>query len=84
MAAAETRRAEGDPQRARDLLDVAFLELMKFRATMRRLGVSLTPFPLETVEERRRGLLESADRLRKALSDEDWRVLEQARMRDLR
>jgi hypothetical protein len=84
MAAAETRRAKGDPQRARDLLDVAFIELMKFRATMRKLGVSLTPFPLETVEERRRGLLESADRLRKALSDDDWRVLEQARMRDLR
>jgi len=36
------------------------------------------------VEERRRALLESADRLRNALSDDDWRVLEQARMRDLR
>jgi hypothetical protein len=84
MAAAETRRAKGDPQRSRDLLDVAFLELSRFRATMRKLGVSLTPFPLESVEERRRGLLESADRLREALTDEDWRVLEQARMHDLR
>ncbi len=84
MAAADTRRAKGDPQRARDLLDVAFLELSKFRATMRKHGVSLTPFPSETLEERRRGLLESADRLRKALSDDDWRVLEQARMHDLR
>ncbi len=84
MSAAETRRAGGDPQRARDLLDVAFLELNKFRATLRKHGVSLTPFPFETVDERRRGLLESADRLRKALSDEDWRVLGQARMRDLR
>jgi hypothetical protein len=84
MAAAETRRAEGDPQRARDLLDVSFLELSKFRATMRKLGVSLTPFPSESVEERRRGLLESAGRLREALTDEDWRVLEQGRTRNLR
>jgi hypothetical protein len=84
MAAAETRRVGGDPERARDLLDVAFLELSKFRATMRKLGVSLTPFPFESVDERRRGLLESADRLREALTDEDWRLLEQGRLRDFR
>jgi hypothetical protein len=84
MAVAEGRKVGGDPQRARDLLDVAFLELNKFRATLRKQGVSLSPFPLETVEERRRGLLESADRLRNVLSEDDWRVLEQARMRDLR
>ncbi len=84
MAAAETRKAAGDPQRARDLLDVAFLELSKFRAVMRQHGVSLTPFPSETIEDRRRGLLESAHRLRNALSDDDWRVLEQARMHDFR
>ena len=84
MGANETRRTGGDPQRARDLLDVAFLELNRFRATMRKHGVFLTPFPFETVEERRRGLLESAHRLRDALSEDDWRVLEQARMHDLR
>ena len=84
MGAAETRKAGGDRERARELLDVAFLELNKFRATLRRAGVFLTPFPNETVEERRHGLLDSADRLRRSLSDEDWRVLEQARMRDLR
>ena len=81
MGANETR--SGDPQRARELLDVAFLELNRFRATIRKHGVFLTPFPSETVEERCRGLLESADRLRDALSDYDWRVLEQARMHDL-
>ena len=84
MAAAETRKGGGDPQRARDLLDVAFLEVYKFRATLRRQGVWLTPFPLESVEERHRGLLDAAARLRRTLSDDDWRVLEQARMRDLR
>ncbi len=84
MAASETRRHEGDPQRACDLLDVAFLELTKFRAVLRTQGVALTPFPSETVDDRRRGLLASADRLRKALSDEDWRALEHARVRDLR
>jgi hypothetical protein len=66
------------------LLDVAFLELNKFRATLRKAGVFLTPFPTETVEDRRRGLLESAERLRRSLSDDDWRVLEQARVRNLR
>jgi hypothetical protein len=84
LAAAETRKAGGDPARARDLLDVAFLELSTFRATLRKQGVSLTPFPSETIEERRRGLLESADRLRTVISSEDWRTLEQARVRDLR
>jgi hypothetical protein len=84
MATAETRKVGGDAQRARDLLDVAFLEINKFRATLRRQGVSLTPFPLESVEERHRGLLESAARLRQTLSEDDWRVLDQARMRDLR
>jgi hypothetical protein len=84
MAATEARRTGGDPQRARDLLDVAFLNLTKFRAALRKHGVSLTPFPQETIDERRRGLLESADRLRQMLSDDDWRVLEHARMRDLR
>jgi hypothetical protein len=66
------------------VLDVETVELNKFRATLRKQGVSLSPFPLETVEERRRGLLESADRLRNALSEDDWRVLEQAGMRYLR
>jgi hypothetical protein len=85
MAATESRKFGGEPQRARDLLDVAFLEMNKFRATLlRRHGVWLTRFPLENVEERHHGLLEAATRLRQTLSDDDWRVLEQARMRDLR
>ena len=84
MGVNEVRRTGGDPQRARDLLDVAFLELNKFRATLRKHGVFLTPFPSESVEERRRRLLDSVERLRHALSDNDWRVLERARMHDLR
>jgi len=84
MGAAETRKSGEGPERARELLDVASEELSKFRATPRRAGGSLTPFPNETLEERRRGLHESVDRLRRSLSDEDWRVLAQARMHDLR
>src|SRR5205085_477811 len=38
MGANETRKAAGDAERARDLLDVAFLELSKFRAMLRRHG----------------------------------------------
>jgi len=84
MAAAEAAKQGGDPGRARNLLDVAFLELVKFRSALRKQGVSVTPFPYETIEERRRRLLEGSDRLRKALSPDDWRVLEQARVSDLR
>ncbi len=84
MGANEARRTDGNPQRARDLLDVAFLELNTFRATLRKHGVFLSPFPLESVDERRGALLHSVDRLRHALSDDDWRVLEHARVHDLR
>lgn len=84
MGANEARRIGVDPQRARDLLDIAFLELNRFRAALRKAGVFLSPFPSETVDERRRALLDSAARVREELSDDDWRVLDQARMRDLR
>lgn len=66
------------------ILDVAFLELNRFRAALRKHGVFLTPFPSETIEERRRALLDSAAKVREELSEDDWRVLDQARMRDLR
>lgn len=84
MAVSEAKKVGAEPERARELLDVAFLQLNKFRATLRKAGISLSPFPTETVEQRRKGLLASADRLRRALSDEDWRVLEQARLHSLR
>lgn len=84
MGANEARRVGISPQRARDLLDVAFLELNRFRAALRKQGVFLTPFPSETIDERRRALLDSAAKVREELSDDDWRVLDQARMRDLR
>jgi hypothetical protein len=84
LAANATRKATGDPQRARDLLDVAFLELNKFRATLRMQGVILSPFPQETVEERRQRLVHGAESLRKALSERDWQALDEARMHNLR
>jgi hypothetical protein len=84
MGVIEARRTGGDPQRARDLLDVAFLELNAFRAKLRKHGVFLSPFSSESVEERRRELLDSVNRLRNALSDDDWRVLERARAHNLR
>ncbi len=84
MAAAEAAKEGRDPGRARDLLDVAFLELIKFRNVLRKHGVSLTPFPYETTDDRRKGLLEAVDRLRRTLSDDDWRVLEKARAGNLR
>ena len=84
MAVSEIKKLQGDRQRARELLDVAFLELTKFRAVLRRQGLNLPPFPLETIDERRRGLAESAERLRQTLADDDWRAMDEARLRDLR
>jgi hypothetical protein len=84
MAAAETRKLRGDRQWARDLVDVAFLQLSRFRANLRTHGVSLMPFPFETLDDRRERLARSADALRKALTEDDWLVIEEARVGSLR
>lgn len=84
MAAVRVAKDGGDPDRAAELLNVSFLQLRDLRNMMRRHGVSLSAFPDEPVEERRQRLLEAATRLRKSFSDDDWRVLDEARMHDLR
>jgi hypothetical protein len=42
------------------------------------------PFPFETLEGRRQRLILAVGALRNALSDADWRVLEEARLRNHR
>lgn len=84
MAANDVRREGDDPARARDLIDVGFVELTKFRGALRRRGLSVSPFARETPEARARGLLASARSLRETLTDDDWRTLEEARLHDLR
>ncbi len=84
MAAIEEAKRKSDAQRARDLLDVAFLELTEFRNIVRRLGAPFPVFPFETTDERRRQLRHYAERLRGSLTEDDAAVLDGARLHDLR
>lgn len=84
MAALECSKKGDPPGRAIELLDLAFLEMMKVRESMRQDGLWLALFPNETTTERRKATLQYALKLRDSLSDDDWKVLDQARMRDLR
>lgn len=82
MATAEEARAQGSPERAADLIDVAFLELSSFRRLAK--VSALSPFPFETLDDRRARLLTYSDRLRDSLGEADWGAIEAARMRELR
>jgi len=84
MAAVEEARVGTDRQRARDLVDVAFLELTQFRDALRRHGLQLSAFPYATTEQRRELLTQAAQRVRKALTTEDWSSLQAARVANLR
>ncbi len=84
MGAVAVARSDGDPQRARELLNVSFLEMNRFVATLRGQGVFITPFPNDGVDERRRRFLASADRVRRSFSASDWVVLRDARLRNIR
>lgn len=84
LAAFDAMRTAGSAGRARELVDMAFLHLNKFRVSLRTYGVFLTPYSGESVDQRVQRFKESAERVRHALSDADWDVLGHARMRDLR
>lgn len=84
MAASEEARVGADAHRARELVDVAFLQLTQFRDMLRRHGVQLSAFPYETTEQRREHLAEAAMRVRATLTDDDWRTIHGARVGDLR
>ena len=84
MAAAEEAKRGSDAERARDLLDVAFLQLNEFRNFMSRQGAPFAVFPLETTDERRERLRHYAGRLRALLTDDDAAVLDGARLQRLR
>ena len=84
LGAIDAAKANADAERVRDLLDVAFLELNKARAALRRHGLWLTPFPDETQDERGARAIRYAQRVRGVLSEGDIEALEAARLRDLR
>lgn len=84
MAAADEARTGADHERARDLIDVAFLQMTAFGELMRSQGLYVTAFPYDTTEQRGQRAIYSANRLREALSPDDWRTLDAARFTNLR
>lgn len=84
MAALEEVKVHGDASRVEALLDCAFLMLTEFRNAARKLGLWLSPFPTETVEQRRGKLLHYATTLGESLTSSDWAVMDEARARNLR
>ncbi|MBX3186512.1 MAG: hypothetical protein KF819_05835 [Labilithrix sp.] len=84
LAAIDAAKVAGRADRARDLLDVAFLELKKAQVSLQRHGLWLTPFPSETQEQRGDRAIRYAERLREVLSEEDVQVLDAARLQTLR
>ncbi len=78
MAAYEIERAGGDVRRARDLVDVAFIEAISIRDILRGAGIKLDPFPNETNEERHARFLRAAAHVRASMTDDDWRVMDEA------
>ncbi|MBX3182445.1 MAG: hypothetical protein KIT72_08650 [Polyangiaceae bacterium] len=84
MAAIEEARAGGDVRRTTDLIDCSFLQFKEVRDCLRQEGIEILPFAEETREQRSERLLATVERLRSSLTDEDWRVLSEARMTDFR
>jgi len=84
MGASELSRRALDPARAGELVDIAFLELTRFKQELERVGVRVAPFPFQTVEERRERQALYAHRLRQILGPEDDVVLADARLGNLR
>ena len=83
-AALEAANDGEDRERARDLLDTAFLELNRARAHLRRIGLWVSPFQEETGVARVARTLRYAERARAVLTIEDVATLKAARVRDLR
>lgn len=84
MAGVEGVKADAPREKVVELLDIAFLELIDVRDSLRQHGLWISAFPEETSEQRRRDVVRYAGRLRELLSDEDWRSFDEARLGDLR
>lgn len=84
LAGAELSRLKADPERANELIDISFLELMRFQQELDRAGFRVSAFPFQTLEERRERQGQYAERLRQVLGPDDDAILGAARLGDLR
>jgi hypothetical protein len=84
MASIAVADNQGSPERAHDLLDLSFLSLIELQSDLRRAGYYLVAFPEETTAQRRARTLTSAGFLRDGFGQDDWQVMDSARLRDLR
>lgn len=84
MGAIEAVKSEAPPEKVVELVEVAFLRLMRARDHFRKVGFWVSPFPEETTEQRRQDTLRYAQHLREMLTDDDWATFGQARFGDLR
>lgn len=84
MGAIEGVKNEAPRERVIELIDVAFLRLMRTRDHFRQVGFWVSPFPEETTEQRTQDALRYAERLREILTEDDWATFGQARFGDLR
>lgn len=84
MGAIEAVKVEAPRDKVVEMVEIAFLRLMRARDHFRQVGFWVSPFPEETTEQRRQDTLRYAERLREVLTDEDWANFGQARFGDLR
>jgi hypothetical protein len=84
MGAIEAVKSQAPREKVVELIEVAFLRLMRARDHFRKVGFWVSPYPEETTEQRRQDTLRYAQRLREVLTDDDWATFGQARFGDLR
>lgn len=84
LAALHIARGSGDPERAAELIDLAFIALCQVQDELRKDGLWLSPFVAESPDERAERTLRYARHVRDALSEDDAETLDAARLRSLR
>jgi hypothetical protein len=84
MASIEAVKSQAVRAKVTELVDIAFLRLMRARDHFRQVGFWVSPFPEETTEQRTQDALRYAERLREVLTEDDWATFGQARLGNLR
>ncbi|HKY39235.1 MAG TPA: hypothetical protein VJN18_25030 [Polyangiaceae bacterium] len=84
MGAIEAVKSQAPREKVVELIEVAFLRLMRARDHLRKVGLWAAPYPEETTGQRRQDTPRYAQRVREVFTDEDWVNFGQARFGDLR